>query len=141
MRRLLPVLSLIVLMVPSPALAAEVTMDVPIPVIAGASDAPVPTPTPAPMSCSGTAPQDFHCERTMTLENSFSIRFGLATNYRGAFVIHGFSPTGSTTVWCLMPFVTPPNCPVSYSGVYFEGDPWTMEVLAPAFGYWQVSVS
>lgn len=113
---------------------ASVVTDVDV-LVAGAAG---PEPTPERISCSGIAPSEPGCVKSMTLTGNFTIRIALATSYRGFLVIRGFTETGSTTIICDF-VVTGPPCAVRYEGVYMVDQTWTMAVLAAGSGYWSVS--
>lgn len=93
----------------------------------------------AEIRCGGTAPLAPGCVGQMTLLHDFNIRLQLSFSYRGYLTIHGFTETGSTTVFCDWVLRPGQPCDVARDGTYFEGQVWTMVVAATGVGFWSVT--
>lgn len=92
-------------------------------------------------SCEGTAPADHHCVRSFELvEGRFVVRQSFGVDYTGGFINRWSTATGSGQTVCVKYSGFAPVCQDSVGGVFAEGQQMTLEVIAPASGYWRVSV-
>lgn len=135
MRWTYPFLILVlVLGLTAPATAAEDIhlrdLDVPVEATAGNHGGdPVPP-------CEGFAPMQAHCTRSWVLTGNFTFVISMTFDYIGSVNIHGRTATGTVTVVCpQFPF----DCYWAHTGVFIEGQTFTMVVTATGAGYWKVS--
>ncbi len=87
--------------------------------------------------CEGFAPMEPHCRRSWVLTDDFTFVVSMTFDYVGSVNIQGWTNTGTVTVVCpQFPF----DCYSAHTGVFIEGQTFTMVVTATGAGYWKVSV-